>query len=89
MKTPAAAPEVYGLLAEFDKPEDVVAATRDAYAQGYRFMEAYTPFPVDGLAESLGFHHNGIARVVLARRGDRLPWRLLHAVVFGGGAFSA
>ena len=54
-----------GLLAEFDKPEDVLAATRDAYAQGYRFMEAYTPFPVEGLAEALGFHHNGIARIVL------------------------
>jgi Alternative complex III, ActD subunit len=65
MTTRATAPGVYGLLAEFDKPEDVVAATRDAYAAGYRFMEAYTPFPVEGLAEALGFHRNGIARIVL------------------------
>ena len=43
----------------------MVAATREAYAQGYRFMEAYTPFPVEGLAEALGFHRNGIARIVL------------------------
>ena len=64
-----AAPAVYGLLAEFDKPEDVVAATRDAYAHGYRFMEAYTPFPVEGLAEALGFHRNGIADC-FDRRGD-------------------
>jgi hypothetical protein len=65
MKTATPAPEVYGLLAEFDKPEDVVAATREAYAAGYRFMEAYSPFPVEGLAEALGFERNGIARIVL------------------------
>jgi hypothetical protein len=65
MKTAPAPAKVYGLLAEFDKPEDVVAATRAAYAHGYRYMEAYSPFPVEGLAEALGFHHNGIARVVL------------------------
>ena len=65
MKASAAPSGVYGLLAEFDKPQDVVAATRDAYAHGYRFMEAYTPFPVEGLAESLGFERNGIALVVL------------------------
>lgn len=65
MTTRAADPAVYGLLAEFDKPEDVVAATRDAYAAGYRFMDAYTPFPVEGLAEALGFHRDGIARIVL------------------------
>ena len=28
-------------------------------------MEAYTPFPVEGLAEALGFHHNRIPAVVL------------------------
>ena len=83
MKTAPAVPAVYGLLAEFDKPEDVVAATRDAYARGYRFMEAYTPFPVEGLAEALGFHRNGIATVVLDRRGDRRSGRLFHAVVLG------
>ncbi len=65
MTTATATPEVYGLMAEFDKPEDVVAATRAAHAHGYRFMEAYSPFPVDGLAEALGFEHNGMARVVL------------------------
>jgi Protein of unknown function (DUF3341) len=54
----------YGLMAEFDRSDDLVEATRRAYAHGYRMMEAYTPFPVDGLAEALGFRHNGIAAVV-------------------------
>ena len=81
MKTAPAAPAVYGLMAEFDKPEDVVEATRDAYDAGYRMMEAYTPFPVDGLAEALGFHRNGIAGGRLDRRAGRRPRRVLHAVV--------
>jgi hypothetical protein len=55
---------VYGLLAEFERPEDLVEATRQAYQRGYRMMDAYSPFPVEGLAEALGFHRNGIARVV-------------------------
>jgi Protein of unknown function (DUF3341) len=55
---------VYGLLAEFDRPEHLLEVTREAYKYGYRMMEAYSPFPIAGLAEALGFHHNGIARLV-------------------------
>lgn len=59
------APKVYGILAEFLRPEDVVAAAERAYAAGYRNLDAYSPLPVDGLAEALGFKRNGIAPVVL------------------------
>jgi hypothetical protein len=55
----------YGVMAEFDNPEDLIEATRHAYAQGYRMMEAYTPFPVEGLPEALNFRHNKIPAVVL------------------------
>ena len=58
-------PGPYGLMAEFDRPDDLLEATRRAYERGYRMMEAYTPFPVDGLAEALGFHRNRIPAVVL------------------------
>lgn len=58
-------PPVYGLLAEFDTPTDIVVAARKAYAAGYRRMEAYSPFPVEGLAESIGFEHNRVALVCL------------------------
>ena len=64
----------YGLMAEFDRPEDVVEATRHAYEQGYRMMEAYTPFPVEGLAEALGFRHNQIPAVRADRRDRRAGW---------------
>jgi hypothetical protein len=55
----------YGLIAEFDHPDDLVEATRHAYERGYRMMEAYTPFPVHGLPDALGFKHTKIPAVVL------------------------
>jgi hypothetical protein len=56
---------IYGLLAEFDKPDDLVQAARRARAAGYRKMDAYTPFPVEHLAEELGFHRTALPLIVL------------------------
>jgi hypothetical protein len=65
MSEPAAATrEFYSLMAEFDTPEKLLEATRAAYSQGYRMMEAYSPFPVEGLAEALAFHRNRVPRLV-------------------------
>ena len=46
----SAQPPLYGLLAEFDDPDDLVKAAQRAHAEGYRRMDAYTPFPVHGLS---------------------------------------
>jgi hypothetical protein len=46
--------ELYGLLAEFDDPDLLREAAEKAHAAGYRKMDAYTPFPVEGLAEAVG-----------------------------------
>lgn len=56
---------IYGLMAEFRHPEDVVAAAQRAYAEGYRRMDAYSPFPVEGLAEAIGFQKTRLPLVVL------------------------
>jgi hypothetical protein len=58
-------PRYYGLMAEFDSPTAIVAATRRAYAEGYRRMDTYTPFPVEGLAEELHFHRTRVPLIVL------------------------
>lgn len=55
----------YGLLAEFEAPEDLVSAAERAYADGYRHMDAHTPFPVHGLADAIGFHTNRVPLLVL------------------------
>jgi len=46
---------IYGLMAKFDSPEAVLAATRSAREAGYKKMEAYTPFPIEELADLLDF----------------------------------
>src|SRR4051794_32767683 len=61
----ALAPPIYGLIAEFDSPTEIVLAARRAHAEGYRRMDAYSPFPVEGLAESIGFKRNRVATVCL------------------------
>jgi hypothetical protein len=51
---------VYGFLAEFNTPSDLVHATEMAYRAGYRRMESYTPYPVEEAAEALRFHKNRV-----------------------------
>jgi len=56
---------VYGLMAEFEDPATLVAATRHSYQEGYRRMDAYSPFPVEGLAEALGARRKEVPLIVL------------------------
>ena len=57
---------LYGVMAEFDSADAVLAAAHKAHAAGYRRMDAYTPFPVEGLDEAIGFHRTAVPLVVLA-----------------------
>lgn len=57
--------KIYGLLAEFDSPEAILAAAKRAYAEGYRVMEGYTPFPVHGLSDAVGFKRTRLPLIVL------------------------
>lgn len=58
-------PKVYGVIAEFDHTEEILEAAEAAYEHGYRQMDAYTPIPVDGLAEAIGFRRNRLPLIVL------------------------
>jgi hypothetical protein len=55
----------FGLLARFDEADELVAATKKARDEGYRRMEAYTPFPVPDLNEPLGYRWNAVALITL------------------------
>jgi len=63
---------LYGLMAEFASANDLVSAAREARKAGYHQMDAYSPFPIEELAEALGFHYN------------RLPLLVLLGGIFGG-----
>jgi hypothetical protein len=67
---------VYGLLAEFPSAESLSAAAKEARANGYTRLEAYSPFPIEGLEEVLGTRRSWIA-----------PATLLGGLLGGGGTY--
>jgi hypothetical protein len=61
----AAKSSVYGIMAEFEDPNALVAATQRAYHEGYRRMDAYSPFPIEELHDALGSRHTRLPLIVL------------------------
>jgi hypothetical protein len=58
-------PVLYGLVAQFETPEALIKAARGARIAGYRMMDAYTPFAVQGLASALGLPKSPLPLIVL------------------------
>ncbi|HEX8708986.1 MAG TPA: DUF3341 domain-containing protein [Pyrinomonadaceae bacterium] len=58
-------PPLYGLMAEFDNPTDLVEAARRTYDEGYRRINGYSPYPIEELSEAIGFHSNRLPLIVL------------------------
>ena len=56
---------IFGAMAEFETPEELVTACERAFEAGYRRMDAYAPMPVTGLAEAIGYKKNYVANCVL------------------------
>ena len=55
---------LYGLMAEFENEVFLLAAAHKARAAGYRRMDAFTPLPVHGLAEAVGFEKSRLPLIV-------------------------
>ena len=56
---------LYGLMAEFATPEELLEAARQTREAGYRRIDAFAPFPIEGLADAVGFHRTRLPLVVL------------------------
>jgi hypothetical protein len=56
---------IYGVLAEFETPSDLVRAAQAAYKDGWRRMDCYTPYPVEEAAEAIGFHRDKVSLITL------------------------
>ena len=65
--------KVWGLLAEFKTPHELVRAAASVRDAGYKKWDAHTPFPVHGLDDAMGI------------RPTRIPLLVLAAGLFGGG----
>jgi hypothetical protein len=57
---------LYGLIAEFDDAHVILEAAEQVHEEGYRNVDAYTPLPVEGLPEALGFRDNYVPSMMLA-----------------------
>lgn len=70
-------PGLHGLMAEFQNADALLEASKKTYAAGYRRLDAFTPFPVHGLSEAVGY------------RKRLLPWLVLAGGILGGlGGFA-
>jgi hypothetical protein len=65
MPEPKAHRRIFGLVAEFDEPEALLDAARQARDAGFSEFDAYSPFPIDGLAEAVGFKDNRVPLATL------------------------
>jgi hypothetical protein len=65
---------IYGLVAEFEEPEQVLNAAIEVRKAGYRLVETYTPFPVHGMTEALDCED------------PKIPWTIFLAGVAGAVA---
>jgi hypothetical protein len=64
---------LFGLVAEFETDQELRRAAAKAYGLGYRRMDGFSPFPLEGLAESLG-------------KKNRLPLLVLWGGIIGGSS---
>lgn len=66
MREPEAHLQPFGLIAEFDDGERLVEALRKAHAAGFSRLDSYSPYPLEGMPEALGFHDRRLALLTLA-----------------------
>jgi hypothetical protein len=60
-----ARPPLYGILAEFSDATELLSAIRRTREEGYRHMDAFTPYPIEEIADELHLHHNRLPLIVL------------------------
>ena len=65
-------PPVYGLLAEFREPTELLQAVRATRAAGFERIDAFTPFPIEEVNEEIAGHES------------RLPFLVLIGGILGG-----
>jgi hypothetical protein len=66
MTTAQTSSGIHGLLAEFDSPRALLEAAERTRAAGYARIDAFSPFPIHGLDEAIGFKEKGVAPLILA-----------------------
>lgn len=56
---------LYGLVAQFASPTELVKAARQVHAAGYTRVDAYTPYPMEEVIEALHLGRSSLPKIVL------------------------
>jgi len=56
---------LHGIVAEYANPDELLSACKKAHAAGYRRMDAYTPYPIEEVAEAIGFEKTRVPLLTL------------------------
>lgn len=76
---------LYGLIAEYDTPEELIVACEAARNAGHKRLDAFAPFPVEGLSEAIGFRDKYMPILMLLGGIAGASWGL-GIQIFGLGA---
>jgi hypothetical protein len=57
---------LYGVIAEFGDAQTLIDAANSTREAGYTSIDAFSPFPIHGLDEAIGFHKTRLSTIVLA-----------------------
>ncbi|MGB2637207.1 MAG: DUF3341 domain-containing protein [Candidatus Acidiferrum sp.] len=58
-------PLLHGIMGEFETPEQLLAAAKKAREAGYKHIDAFTPIPIEGLAQAIGFRWTAVPLITL------------------------
>ena len=58
-------PTLYGLIAEFETPGELVAAARRTREAGYKKYDAYSPMPIHEMDAAMDLHDNRVSLCTL------------------------
>jgi hypothetical protein len=56
---------LHGVMGEFETPEQLLAAAKKARDAGYKHIDAFTPFPIEGLSQAIGFRWTAVPLITL------------------------
>ena len=65
-RRPAMSEKIYGLMAEFDSPAAILRAAEQVRDAGYRRWDVFTPFPIHGMDQVMGYENSLVGWVSLA-----------------------
>ena len=65
MQTMEAVHPLYGMMAEFETPTELVEAARRVREAGFKHFDAYSPYPIHELDEAMDLHDNRVSLFTL------------------------